>query len=238
MSQVAALDVTLYKLQRDTLGYFLHETDPTNGLVPDSTREGSPASIAAIGLGLAAYTVGCERAFISRSEAVERTLATLRFFSNNLQGEDADATGYKGFYYHFLDRHTGRRVWQSELSTIDTTYLLAGMLTAAVYFDRDTANEREIRSLADALYCRADWQWALNGAATACHGCKPERGLLKYGWEGYNEALLLYALALGSPTHPLSAASYLAWTRTYRWKKLYRHERVYRGPPLVHQLAH
>src|SRR5258708_27251641 len=238
MSQVAALDVTLYKLQRDTLGYFLHETDPTNGLVPDSTREGSPASIAAIGLGLAAYAVGCERAFISRNEAVERTLATLRFFWNSPQGEDADATGYKGFYYHFLDRHTGRRVWQSELSTIDTTYLLAGMLTAAVYFDRDTANEREIRFLAEALYLRRDWQWQLNGAATVCHGWKPESGFLKYGWEGYNEALLLYALALGSPTHQLPAASYRAWTRTYRWKKLYDYELLYGGPLFIHQLSH
>src|SRR5258708_27256145 len=144
MSQVAAFDVTLYKLQRDTLGYFLQETDPTNGLVPDSTREGSPASIAAIGLGLAAYTVGCERAFISRREAVERTLATLRFFWNSPQGEDGDATGYKAFYYHFLDRHTGRRVWQSDWSSIAQTYLLAASLTAAAYCDRYPANEVEL----------------------------------------------------------------------------------------------
>ncbi|PYS90263.1 MAG: hypothetical protein DMF64_15380 [Acidobacteria bacterium] len=228
----------LDKLQQTTFGYFLKETNTANGLVPDNTREGVPASIAPTGFALAAYPIAVERSLISRSEAVKRTLTTLRFFWHSPQGTEEDATGYRGFYYHFLDMQTGRRAWSSELSTIDTTYLLAGALTAAAYFDRETEKEREIRALADALYRRADWQWAQNGALKVAHGWKPERRFLKHRWEGYSEALLLYVLGLGSPTYPLPRESYTAWTKTYRWRKLYGHEFLYAGPLFVHQLSH
>jgi hypothetical protein len=205
----------------NTFEYFLKETNPTNGLVPDNTRRDAPSSIAAVGLALACYPVGAERGFITRTEAIRRTLTTLRFFRDSRQSDERTATGYKGFYYHFLDTRTGQRTWNSEVSTIDTTYLLAGALLAAIYFDRDTNNEREIRTTAATLYHRADWRWAQNGALTVAHGWKPERGFLRYRWEGYNEALLLYVLGLGSPTHPLPNESYGAWTASYRWKKLY-----------------
>lgn len=228
----------LDKLQRATFGYFLKETNASNGLVPDNTREGAHSSIAAIGFALTAYPIAVERSFITRPEAVERTLTTLRFFWNSPWGTDAYATGYKGFYYHFLDMRNGRRAWSSELSTVDTTYLLAGALTAAAYFDRDVEQEREIRVLADALYRRADWRWALNGALKVTHGWKPESGFLKYRWEGYSEALLLYVLGLGSPTHPLPEESYTAWAKTYSWRKLYGHEFLYAGPLFIHQLSH
>jgi hypothetical protein len=121
---------------------------------------------------------------------------------------------------------------------MDTAYLLAGALAAATYFDRDEAAEREIRTLADSLYRRADWQWAQNGAATVTMGWKPEGGFLRHRWEGYSEALLLYVLGLGSPTHPLPRESYTAWIKTYRWQKLYGHEFLYAGPLFVHQLSH
>jgi hypothetical protein len=238
MSRPATSDEALGKLQRDTFGYFLKETNLQNGLVPDNTRRDAHCSIAAVGLGLAAYTVGAERGFIARAEAVRRTLTTLRFFWNSPQSEDRDATGYRGFFYHFLDMRTGRRAWESELSTIDTTFLLAGALTSAAYFRRETAGEREIRKLADALYRRADWRWALNGGPTVAHGWKPERGFQKHRWEGYSEAILLYVLGLGSPTNPLPEQSYGAWTQTYRWKKLYGHEFLYAGPLFIHQLSH
>jgi len=228
----------LAKLQQTTFGYFWKETNPANGLVPDNTRAGAHASIAPTGFALAAYPIGVERAFITRAEALERTLTTLRFFRHSPQGTAADATGYKGFYYHFLDMQTGRRAWKSELSTMDTAYLLAGALAAAAYFDRETEKEREIRALAAALYRRADWRWAQNGALRVAHGWKPERGFLKYRWEGYSEALLLYVLGLGSPTHPLPAESYTAWAKTYRWRKLYGHEFLYAGPLFIHQLSH
>src|SRR2546421_5773525 len=237
-SQPSLSEKELDKLQQTTFGYFLKETNTMNGLVPDNTREGAHCSIAPIGFALAAYPIAIERSFITRSEAVTRTLTTLRFFWNSPQGKETYATGYKGFYYHFLDMKTGRRAWESELSTMDTAYLLAGVLTAAAYFDRDVEKEREIRALADALYRRADWRWAQNGALKVAHGWKPERGFLKHRWEGYSEALLLYVLGLGSPTHPLLEDSYTAWTKTYRWRKLYGHEFLYAGPLFVHQLSH
>ena len=225
-------------LQRDTFGYFLEETNRANGLVSDSTLEGAPSSITAVGFALATYTVGAERGFITRADAIERTLTTLRWLWDSPQGEDKDATGYKGFFYHFLDMQTGRRANACELSTIDTTFLIAGALTAAAYFDRDANDEREIRTLADALYRRMDWQWAQHGGVTVVHAWTPEGGFFNARWEGYNEAILLYVLGLGSPTYPLPAESYAAWTRTYRWKKLYGQEMLYAGSLFVHQLSH
>ena len=231
-------EVDLDGLQRDTFDYFLKEANPRNGLVPDSTRPGAPSSIAAVGFALAAYAAGAERRFLTRAEAIKRVLATLRFFWDSPQGEDRDASGYKGFFYHFLDMETGRRAWESELSTIDTTFLLAGALAAATYFDGGAEDEREISKLADALYRRVDWPWAQNGGSTVAHAWKPGRGFLGYRWEGYSEAILLYVLGLGSPTHALPESSYTAWTRTYRWKNLYGHELLYAGPLFIHQLSH
>ena len=233
-----SVEAELEVLQRETFEYFLQEANPTNGLVIDKTAVNWPASIAATGLALTCYPISVERGFMSRAAAVERTLATLRFFWNSPQGPESNATGYKGFYYHFLDMQTGRRVWQCELSTIDSAFLLAGALTAAIYFDRSSADEREIRSLGDALYCRADWQWAQNQGATLTHGWTPESGFLNYRWKGYDEALLLYVLGLGSPTHPLPEQSYAAWASTYRWEHCYGYDYLYAGPLFTHQLSH
>lgn len=232
------IDAELSQLQRDSFGYFLHETNSANGLVIDKTAPGWPASIAATGLALACYPVSVERGFMSRSAAVERTLVTLRFFRNSQQGQEADATGYKGFYYHFLDMQTGRRAWDCELSTIDTAFLLAGMLTAAAYFDAGSTDETEIRALVDFLYRRVDWQWAQNQGQTVTHGWKPETGFLQFRWEGYDEALLLYVLGLGSPTYPLAAESYVAWATTYRWETAYGQDYLYAGSLFIHQLSH
>ena len=241
-----SVDAVLEKLQRETFGYFLHETNPANGLVIDKTAPDWPASIAATGLALACYPVSVERGFMTRAAAVERTLATLRFFWNSPQGAEVDATGYQGFYYHFLDMQTGRRAWRCELSTVDSTFLLAGALAAAMYFDADCDDENEIRSLGDALYRRANWTWAQDGGVTVTHGWKPESGFLPYRWEGYDEALLLYVLGLGSPTHPLPAQSYAAWTATYRWEQgdeqgnqqAGSQDYLYAGPLFTHQLSH
>src|ERR1700704_7104518 len=141
---------------------------------------------------------------MARADAVARILATLRFFWIGSQSESADATGYKGFYYHFLDRQTGKRVWQSELSPVDTTFLIAGVLTASAYFTAATRDESELRELADSIYRRIDWAWMQNREATVYQGWKPGSGFLHYGWEGYSEAMLLYILGLASPTHPLT----------------------------------
>ncbi len=228
----------LEKLQRETFGYFLKEANPSNGLIADKTQPGAPASIAAVGLALSSYPVGVERGFMDRSDAVQRTLTTLRFFDASAQGTQADATGYKGFYYHFLDMRSGRRVWECELSTVDTAFLLAGMLTAAAFFLEDSDDEREIRELADKLYRRADWQWAQNGGVTVSQGWRPERGFLPYRWQGYDEAMFLYLLGLGSPTFPLPAESYAAWTSSYQWRRIYGYELLYSGPLFTHQISH
>jgi hypothetical protein len=228
----------LDELQRESFSYFLHETNPRNGLVRDKTRRGWPASIAAVGMALAADPVGVERGLLTRARAVQRTLAALRFFARSPQGPQPDATGYQGFFYHFLDMRAGRRAPGSELSTIDTALFLAGALTAAAYFEHDNKEEAEIRALADSLYRRVNWPWALNRGATVTHGWKPGRGFLKYRWEGYDEALILYVLGLGSPTFPLPPESYDAWLATYSWRKLYGHELVHAGPLFVHQMSH
>jgi hypothetical protein len=169
---------------------------------------------------------------------VKRALTSLRFFNDGPQGRHEDAIGYNGFYYHFLDMKTGRRFRNSEISTIDTTYLIAGALTAAAYFDRDTKDERELRALAQSLYDRADWQWAQNKALTVSHGWKPKTGFIRYRWTGYSEALILYVLGLASRTFPLPEESYRAWTRSYQWKQIYGHEFLYAGPLFIHHLSH
>lgn len=236
--QPSALERQLQHLQRSAFAYFLYETNPVNGLVLDKNAPSWPASIAATGFALASYPVAIERGLITKDLAIERTLATLRFFWNSAQGPEPDATGYRGFYYHFLDMTTGRRAWKCELSTVDTAFLLAGMLTAAEYFADDTPEQGEIRTLADDLYRRVDWQWAQTEKQTLCHGWKPESGFLKYHWEGYDEATLMYVLALGSPTHPLPASAYHAWCATYEWKTCYDIDYLYAGPLFVHQLSH
>ena len=232
-------DDQLHTLQRNTVRYFWQETNPQNGLIPDNTAgDGIPASIAGVGLALSTYPVAVERSFVQRAQAVDRTLTTLRFLWNAPQGPMPDSAGHRGFFYHFLDIATGRRAWRCELSTIDTAILIAGALTAAAYFDRATDDEREVRRLADSLYRRVDWRWALNDEATVSHGWKPETGFLRYRWQGYSEALILYVLGLGSPTHALPEKSYLGWTSTYRWRKLYGHEFLYGAPLFMHQLSH
>ena len=228
----------LDQIQKESFSYFLHERNERNGLVRDKTRNDWPASIAAVGMALAADPVGVERGFLRRADAVRRTLTALRFFWRSPQGPQPDATGYRGFYYHFLDMESGRRAHGSELSTVDTALLMAGILTAAGYFQEDTKEEAEIRKLADALYRRVDWRWARNRGATVTHGWRPGRGFLKYRWEGYDEALILYVLGLGSPTFPLPRESYDAWLSTYAWRKIYGHELVHAGPLFVHQMSH
>ncbi len=229
---------TLHRLQRTSFDYFVNEVDRATGLVRDKTKPDWPASIAAIGMALTVYPVGVSRNFISRAEGVERTLATLRFFAASEQGESPDATGHKGFYYHFLNMTTGRREWQSELSSIDTALLLAGALAAAAYFDRTVDDEAEIRALASELYERVDWNWMLAGRDTICHGWRPESGFLPFHWEGYDEALILYLLALGSPMHAVPSDSYVAWCRSYEWKEIYGIALLYAGPLFIHQMSH
>ena len=231
-------EALLERFQCAAFNYFLEHCNAANGLIADTSRAGAPASIAVVGFALACYPVAVERGWMARAQAAARTLATLRFFWRSEQSEESTATGYQGFYYHVLDMQSGRRVWQSELSLIDSTLLLAGMLTASVYFNAATAVEEEVRELAAALYTRVHWQWAQGGGATVRQGWKPESGFFHYGWEGYSEATMLYVLGLASPTYPLSPASYGAWTATYQWENIYDCEYLYAGPLFIHQFSH
>ncbi len=199
-----------------TFEWFWQSADPKTGLIPDAYPGHTFSSIAAVGFGLTAYGVGVERGYITREQAVERTLATLRFFKNAPQNDsEDDATGYHGFYYHFLDMHTGKRAMRSvELSSVDTTLLLGGVLFAESYYDRDTPQEKEIRQLADAIYRDVDWTWMQARKPLISMGWTPGGKFIPSDWKGYDEGMLVYILALGSPTHPVEPDAWTAWLST------------------------
>jgi hypothetical protein len=225
-------------VQRTAFDYFWYETNPKNGLIKDRSTDTSPCNIAAVGFGLSALTVGIDRGWISREAGRARVQTTLSFLWNSPQGPEQDATGYKGFYYRFLDIQTGQRVWQSELSTVDTALLMGGVLHVQQYFNQDTAAEAEIRALAEALYRRVDWAWMQVRPPKIGHGWSPETGFLPYDWSGYSEATILYLLALGSPTFPVSDAAWEAWTSTYAWQSHYGFDFVMFPPLFGHQYPH
>lgn len=225
-------------IQRDSFQYFVQHRQPGNGLVPDSTQPNSPCSIAAVGFALSCYPVAVERGWMTRAAARKLVLTALRFFQAADQSGASDGVGYKGFFYHFLDLQTGRRAGRCELSTIDTALLVAGMLICAQYFAGAHRDESEIRAAAHTIYERVDWRWAQHGGAGISMGWKPERGFHRASWVGYNEALILYALALGSASHPATANAYAHWLSGYRWKRIYELDHVYAGPMFIHQFSH
>lgn len=234
-------DPVLNNLERRTFRYFWNTTNRQNGLVPDRYPSPSFSSIAAVGFGLTAYVAGAERGYVSRTQARLRVLRTLRFLEQLPQGpEEAGVAGYKGFFYHFLDMQTGHRFQTTELSTVDTALLLGGVLLCQTYFDRDHAQEREIRELADRIYGRVDWVWSQNRPPIISHGWRPETGFLRHDWRGYNEAMLLYILALGSPTHPVEPDAWKEWLRTYKnhWGEFGGQEFLSFGPHFGHQYSH
>ncbi|HEX5831933.1 MAG TPA: glucoamylase family protein [Gemmatimonadaceae bacterium] len=226
-------------LQRRTFDWFWETTNPRNGLTPDRWPTKSFSSVAAVGFALTAYPIGVERGWVTREQAAERTLRTLRFFWNAPQGADSvGVTGHQGFFYHFLDMESGLRFRDVELSTIDTTLLLGGVLVCQQYFARDTPAEREIRALADSLYQRANWAWTVRDAPLVSMGWRPERGWIESDWKGYDESTILYVLALASPTYPVAPAAWEAYTRTYRWGTFHGYEHVNFAPLFGHQYSH
>ncbi len=221
--------------------YFWYEANPENGLVRDRSRPGSAASVAAVGFGLSALTVGIDHGWITRAEGVERVLTTLRTFWNGPQGPEASGViGYKGFFYHFLNMETATRSGTTELSTIDTALLLGGVLHVGEYFDRQAPEEAEVRALADSLYNRVDWTWAQVRPPAISHGWKPESGFIPFDYRGYNEAMLLYLLALGSPTHGVAPEAWQAYTGPYndKWQTHYGYTFLIFPPLFGHQYSH
>ena len=233
--QVAFLDT----LEQRTFSWFWERTNASNGLVPDRWPTKSFSSVAAIGFALTAYPIGIERGYVTRTDAASRVLTTLRFMYRSPQGsQPAQVTGYKGFFYHFLDMDTGHRFEQVELSTIDTSLFLAGVLFCQSYFTGTSPVEASIRAYGDSLYERVDWQWARPRHPLVSMGWKPESGYLEADWHGFNEALILNVLALGSPTHPIDSTAYQAYVSTYRWADFYGQSHVNFAPMFGHQYSH
>jgi len=220
----------LDEVQQSAFRYFEEQHYPYNGLVRDSApnRPGvasnAPASIAGVGFALTVYPVAVERGWMSRASARELTVRTLEFFLR-------DAEQHKGFFYHFLNFETGERVGHSELSPIDTALFLAGALFAAEYYD-----DPKIRDLVQKIYERVDFPWMLNKGKTFALAWSPETGFNKARWDHFDESLLLYVLAIGSPTHPIPAES---WREILRPVGSYQNYRLIQMPPLfTHQYPH
>jgi hypothetical protein len=230
-------ELFLEDLQHRSFNYFWEQANPETGLVPDRARiDGTAldanhlnvASIAATGFGLTALCIAAERGWIKRTEARLRARNTLRFFADRAFQEH-------GWFYHWLDARSGERRWQSEVSSIDTALLLAGVLTVRQYFGED----RETRALATKIYERVDFRWMLNGhPRLLSHGWKPETGFLKPRWDTYSEDTILYLLAIGSSRHSISPASWKAlWRDRYRYEG-YAYFTTIGVPLFMHQYAH
>jgi len=188
---------------------------------------------------LTAYPIGVEHGWITRAQAADRTLATLRFFWTAPQDSAGpNTTGYRGFFYHFLDMQTGRRFQQVELSTIDTSLLLGGILFAQSYYDGSDTTEKQIRALADSIYFRVDWQWAEARPPAVSMGWHPESGFITADWIGYNEGMILNILALGSPTHPADSAAWSKWVSGYQWAAYHGQSFVQFAPLFGHEYSH
>ncbi len=225
-------------LKERTFNYFWDIIDSATWQTDDRYPTRNFTSVAATGFALPSYIIGVHNEYITREQGAERVLNTLEWLWAAPQGPDAKGmTGYKGLFYHFLNYETGTRFKQVELSTIDTGLLMAGVLTVQSYFDKDNAVEGRIRALADSLYLRVDWNWAMNNNPTMSMGWHPESGFIKAQWTGYNEAMILLILALGSPEHPIHDQSWDVWTSTYDWEKFYGYEHVNFGPLFGHQYS-
>jgi len=229
----------LDSLQHRSFLFFWNEANPSNGLIRDRSQPGSPASIASQGFGLSAICVAIDHGWVTRADGAARVLTALNTFWTGPQGPAASGMiGYKGLFYHFLDIGTATRTWTSELSTIDTALLLAGILDARQYFDSSDPTDVQIRALADSIYRRVDWTFVQNPATKGIKmGWAPE-GTSFGDWVGYNEAMILYVLALGSPTFPTDSAGWTKWTSGYIWSTQFGQSYVIFPPLFGHQYSH
>jgi hypothetical protein len=235
------LDADVEDLQRKTFDWFVHVTPRSNGLTPDRWPTKSFSSVAAVGFALTCWPVGVERGWMSREEARERTLTTIRFFHDLPQGpEPTGKGGYKGFFYHFLDMDTGHRFGRTELSTVDTAFLVSGMLFAARWFDGDHADEAEIRRLAQAVYERIEWDWAMVRPNRITMGWHPETGFIPADWNVYNEGMMVLLLAIGSPTHPVPSTVWDEWCSVYdqSWTDRWGPKHLHFPPLFGHEYSH
>jgi hypothetical protein len=239
----AADEAMLDSIQEKTFLFFMGEHHPEWGIVKDRTASWAPASIASTGFGIPSFAIGAERGWITRDEAAQITLNIVNFLMNSSQSDDTLATGYRGFFYHFLRMDTGLREWRCELSSVDTGLLMMGILFARNYYDRDNATETQIREQASGLLGNIDWEFMImpdtgDYARQISMGWHPETGLHHMGWSGYNEALFLYILAAGTGLEN-AKESYRSWLSSYKWQTPYEGLSHVAFPPLFgHQFPH
>ena len=218
----------LEDVQKRAMLYFTEHSDQVTGLTRDRApnrwaNSSAPASISATGFALTAWCIADSRGWLPPGYALERVRVTLRFVASHVDHE-------RGWLYHFIDPDTGRRVWHSEASTIDTALFLQGAIQAREYL-----NDPEVTDLVNRLYARVDWQWALNQGTTLSHGWRPERGFIRYRWDAYAEHMGLYLLGIGAPRHALPAGTWDAWHRPvvrYAGRTF-----IQGGPLFTHQYA-
>jgi hypothetical protein len=226
-------------LKKRTFNYFWKVVDTTTWQNDDRFPTRQFTSIAATGFALPAYIIGVANGYITRDEAAGRVLNVLDWLWKSEQGpEYENRTGYRGLFYHFLNYKTGTRYKTVELSTIDTGLLMAGILTCQSWFDQNAETEQRIRQLADSLFLRVEWDWAMNGQESMSMGWLPEKGFLTSAWTGYNEAMILILMAMGSPTHPINGNAWKTWCKTYRWDDYYGQEHINFSPLFGHQYSH
>ncbi len=230
---------SLDEVQKRHFLYFWELAHPTTFQVPDRWPRNDFSSIAATGFGLSTYLVGAERGWITRAQAAERVLKTLEFLKKLPQGtESTGVAGYRGWFYHFLGTQDALRFKNVELSSIDTGLLMAGVLSCMTYFDQNNSIERAIRDAADFLYRRVEFDWYLNEHNRLSMGWFPERGFLAAEWRGYNEAMVLLIMALGSPTHPVPTKMWDKWCEPYFRAEFQGQDHVNFGPLFGHQYSH
>jgi hypothetical protein len=237
-------EIFLDTLQYYSFLYFINEINPENGLVRDRTQPESPASMAATGFALPIWAIGAERGWISRDRAKQLTLNLLKFLWTAEQSDRDSATGYKGFFYHFVDIKTGKRMWDCELSSIDTGLLLAGIHFAIQFYNKmNDETETQIRNLGDKITQRVEWDFLTMPSTgkfknTISLSWEPETGLNPIGWIGYNEALIMYLLAASLDYSKIDLA-YNQWLYNYEWREPYLGLAHALFPPLFgHQYSH
>ena len=201
-------DQFLEELERANFDFFWEQADPQTGLVKDrcNVRVPNPkdvaASIAATGFGLTALCVAQNRGYVSYKDARARAITALEFFWKKMPT-------HRGFFYHFANVNTGERIWDAEVSSIDTAILLCGVLTCRQHF-----HSTDVTTLASRIFNRVDWTWVSEDTSLLPMGWTPEVGFLPYRWDYYSELMMMYLLGLGSSSHPLPVATWNAWKRT------------------------
>lgn len=241
----ASDDEFLDFLERASFDFFWYESNPVNGLIRDRSTPASASSIASVGFGLSAICCAIDRGWIARPEGRARVSATLRTFWHGPQGAGATGvTGYRGFFYHFLDMSTALRSGDTELSSIDTGLLLAGILDAEQYFTASDSVETGIRALADSIFNRVDWGWMTNGGSSLTMGWYPDvtgnhgSGFIASRWIGYNEGMILNLLGLGAPGNQIPAAVWTSWVSGYTQETYGTYTFVGFPPLFGHQYSH